>query len=1350
MATVRVGSAANDTKLLASYQYDASGNRISETRYVDNNNDGDYVDGGNEGVNISRYRYDYQNRMTVGTTAAGLTTRTSYSFDNTIGNGGGWRKVVRDELNNFTLENQDTLGRVQDRIVGRKAVGSTPAQLLRYHYIYDMAGRLREEVQSNWSRVAKKGQAQRILYNYTAGGQLKSQDDLSWDTNSKSAGQSHTSYIYDAVGNVLRESYTFVDSTGGQGASQDSVMTYDAKNQLTSVRDANYTLDYAYDEIGNRRRAQGVFSRRSNLPAETTDDNWYTYDVMNRLRITKGALVTNAGTTYIDIGNDGTRLSYNGLDARTSALTKRSNEVYSYNGRGQMTGVRSYQDLVSPIVNMDGDFNVTRTYDSQGRLLTAKEQRYTTGAWSTLSDTTTSYNDDGRETTQTSNDGLALVMNSNSYDAVGNLIQSVSSTFTSGMPDSVITTTNAYQYWNAGDYKLVKSTISGAVSYKLDNPWQNGVATTVYDASGHIRFVDDVRASRTINFISNASGQILSRQENVANQAQKTNYYYYVNGIGVGEVGNVGNTNRDYTKDMRQRWADHMQSQFFKAASEEGGLGKSMQAYGHKPSYYADVDANYQAVDAQNNPGQYTVQDSSETLQSIARQTYGDAGLWYLIAEANGMSGAEQLAKGVSLTLPQNVKNLHNTSSTLKPYDPGKAIGDVSPTLPDAPPAKIEGPDSCAGTEAIVTIVAYVLEIVGAILICTGIGAPLGGALMEAGAYMIAAQSVYNAATGRGTWVRAAIACAEAYMLTPTSAAEDAATNAATNGLSEMATNAAGNMAYSAVVEVATQGAEKILGERKSFDWRGVAQAGVSAGLGTVANDIAGSLMPGSTSTNLSARAQQIAPTMAQSLTASVITEGLKKAIYGDDYTFSMLNFTATATASMAGSLKELMVRGPAQKTIVENGKDQKQINNTMASGTAQAQQVESDQKTVDEKTAEGDQAEVAVVNDDQEKAAAKPVSQDGKRAATPKQQVTEDTQVAFRPPTRKEKHSLDDFTPVSETGEAAGTGVAPSDYWNLSGDHSDPMWRDIAADKDLWDNYSSRSLKQLSKDLKIERNPVTELSQNLVRAIDPSNSKAENASLMTLGMLTAVISTPVDIAIDFLNTPSRMLENSDAVGNDLVAIKNADNLRDGFGSGIALTRDTAFLTLDGLSAITGIGGAIESKLGSRVKSEAGDALALENHSALDVTNSVGRSETANALSNLGEAYPINNGNVLKDFAPQPGFSAVYNPESGRFLAYPSGETLMADGAVPTNLVDQFGGHAPVNESFSKLLGVEPTSNFGFSFTVESDGISMGFNSGMVNPRNPLGNGTRAVPVEYQQQIIDAVQNATGITVKRP
>ena len=76
-----------------------------------------------------------------------------------------------------------------------------------------------------------------------------------------------------------------------------------------------------------------------------------------------------------------------------------------------------------------------------------------------------------------------------------------------------------------------------------------------------------------------------------------------------------------------------------------------------------------------------------DTLQSIARQLWGDANLWYLIANANGLTADANLAVGMNIVIPNNqVHNFHNNSTTFKVYDPNLGIGDVSPTAPEIPP----------------------------------------------------------------------------------------------------------------------------------------------------------------------------------------------------------------------------------------------------------------------------------------------------------------------------------------------------------------------------------------------------------------------------------------------------------------------------------------------------------------------------------------------------------------------------------------------------------------------------------------------------------------------------------------
>ena len=100
--------------------------------------------------------------------------------------------------------------------------------------------------------------------------------------------------------------------------------------------------------------------------------------------------------------------------------------------------------------------------------------------------------------------------------------------------------------------------------------------------------------------------------------------------------------------------------------------------------------------------------------------------------------------------------------------------------------------------------------------------------------------------------------------------------------------------------------------------------------------------------------------------------------------------------------------------------------------------------------------------------------------------------------------------------------------------------------------------------------------------------------------------------------------------------------------------------------------------------------------------------------------------------------------ESGKFLAYASGETKLANGAVPANLVEQFGGHADVNAALSQILGNTSTNRLGFSMTLDEAGnFAVRFNSGQINTVNP-NVLSRTVPEGMRQQIIDAIMKATG------
>ena len=99
---------------------------------------------------------------------------------------------------------------------------------------------------------------------------------------------------------------------------------------------------------------------------------------------------------------------------------------------------------------------------------------------------------------------------------------------------------------------------------------------------------------------------------------------------------------------------------------------------------------------------------SGETLASIAGGLWGDAGLWYKIAQANGLVGIDAnsaLAAGSTLTIPNIVTNVHNNSGTFQVYDPAQALGD---TRPDAIAPPIDTNAACGRLGAIIVVAVVV------------------------------------------------------------------------------------------------------------------------------------------------------------------------------------------------------------------------------------------------------------------------------------------------------------------------------------------------------------------------------------------------------------------------------------------------------------------------------------------------------------------------------------------------------------------------------------------------------------------------------------------------------------------
>lgn len=182
-------------------------------------------------------------------------------------------------------------------------------------------------------------------------------------------------------------------------------------------------------------------------------------------------------------------------------------------------------------------------------------------------------------------------------------------------------------------------------------------STYSYDGSGHLVsvYIADGRP-RTVSYVTDSQGQVLTRQEadNVSTRGDPRELYYYFGGVRVGDIGNNGTSDTDYVTAIASRSLTPGTGAFRNGANT--GVA------------FADFDQSYQPLNPSSSGtgSAYTVRDG-DTLASIAAAVWGDAALWYLIADANGLGPSASLAAGTTLSIPGKVGNSHNDATTFKP-----------------------------------------------------------------------------------------------------------------------------------------------------------------------------------------------------------------------------------------------------------------------------------------------------------------------------------------------------------------------------------------------------------------------------------------------------------------------------------------------------------------------------------------------------------------------------------------------------------------------------------------------------------------------------------------------------------
>ncbi|MGI0118924.1 zincin-like metallopeptidase toxin domain-containing protein, partial [Zooshikella sp. RANM57] len=285
---------------------------------------------------------------------------------------------------------------------------------------------------------------------------------------------------------------------------------------------------------------------------------------------------------------------------------------------------------------------------------------------------------------------------------------------------------------------------------------------------------------------------------------------------------------------------------------------------------------------------------------------------------------------GTFLTVPNKVTNIHNNSSTFRPYNAGVAIGDVSPTLPDMPPPPIKpAGGGCGGAAVIIAVVAIAATIftagaAGAAMAAAGSAAATAGATtlgtMSLGASVLAgsaglgfaatataafAGGVVGSLAGQMAGVAMGVQDGISFKQALKSGVTTAISAGVGHGLGQLAkaspavANIIGTskgvsnwqaVARAGISNLAVQGVQQAIGYQKKFDWRSTAASVISTGISRNIN--------GQSELNPDSGQWEIAQEEAtRAATSALVEEAVASKIYGRKFEFANVSSSAITGA---------------------------------------------------------------------------------------------------------------------------------------------------------------------------------------------------------------------------------------------------------------------------------------------------------------------------------------------------------------------------------------------------------------------------------------------------------------------
>lgn len=335
-------------------------------------------------------------------------------------------------------------------------------------------------------------------------------------------------------------------------------------------------------------------------------------------------------------------------------------------------------------------------------------------------------------------------------------------------------------------------------------PYRN--SDYVYDGFGGLQSVhiQDGR-TRDVRFLIDANRQVLRRDEtDAAPTGDPHELFYRFDGHQQLYVGNNGTQKTGFADSLDQRMLPTSTGPF---------RGYTYGAPSMQPGQSIDPINSY---DQGSDWGSYQVR-AGDTLASIAQQLWGDSSLWYELARANGLSSAGAVSAGQTLTIPRGVMRNTLNADSFRPYDPSDALGNNNPINP-VPQARAQKKNGCG-------VLGQILLVVVAVAVAV---------VATAGAAAAFSQATFGQALGAMTGLGSTAAAGTAAGAAATATATATATAASIGAGTWIAAGAIGG----ALGSIASQGVGIATGLQDKFSWSGVALSAlggaVSGGLTTV------------------------------------------------------------------------------------------------------------------------------------------------------------------------------------------------------------------------------------------------------------------------------------------------------------------------------------------------------------------------------------------------------------------------------------------------------------------------------------------------------------------------------------